>query len=143
MSDIGRFERHLVEQQPPQRRTDAIEITGLRVFAHHGVHAEEQRDGQPFVVDVVLETDTRIAARTDDLSDAIDYATLVDRVADLVRSTRFDLLEALAAHVADDLLTVGGVSCVQVRIHKPEVGLDEQVDEVAVRVVRTRPRHIL
>lgn len=142
MSDIGRFERHLVERQPVPRQTDAIEISGLRVFAHHGVHAEEQRDGQPFVVDVVLETDTRIAARTDDVSDAIDYAALVDRVAELVRSTRFDLLEALGAHIADDLLKIGGVSSVRVRICKPEVALGEQVDEVAVRVVRSRPRHI-
>lgn len=142
MSDIGRFERHLVERQPSPRQTDAIEIRGLRVFAHHGVHAEEQRDGQPFLVDVVLETDTRIAARTDSLSDAIDYAALIDRIAERVRSSQFDLLEALAAHIADDLLTVGGVSLVRVRIGKPEVALGEEVEEVAVRVVRTRPRHI-
>lgn len=142
MSDIGRFERHLVERQPAARQTDAIEIRGLRVFAHHGVHAEERRDGQPFVLDVVLETDTRIAARTDDLSDAIDYAALVDRIAELVRSTRFELIEALGAHIADDLLALGGVSSVHVRIHKPELTLAEEVDEVAVRVVRSRPRHI-
>lgn len=142
MSDIGRFERRLVERQSPPRPSDAVEVRGLRVFAHHGVLPDEREDGQPFVIDVLLETDTRIAARTDDLSDAIDYAALVSRIADVVRSTRFDLLEALGARIADDLLTIGGVACVHVRIHKPEVALDEQVDEVAVTVVRARPKHI-
>lgn len=142
MSDIGRFERRLVERQAQLRPTDAIEVRGLRVFAYHGVLPQEREDGQPFVVDVLLETDTRIAARTDDLSDAIDYAALVRRVAELVQSTRFDLLEALAARVADDLLTISGVSCAHVRIHKPEVELDEHVEEVAVTVVRARPKHI-
>lgn len=142
MSDIGRFERRLVERQPQPRQTDAIEVRGLRVVANHGVLPEEREQGQPFLVDVMLETDTRIAARSDNLADAIDYAALVDRIAALVRSTRFDLLEALGARIADDLLTIGGVSCAHVRIHKPEVALDEQVDAVAVTVVRARPRHI-
>jgi dihydroneopterin aldolase len=142
MSDIGRFERRLVERQPRPQQADAIEVRGLRVVANHGVLPAEREHDQPFVVDVVLETDTRIAARSDDLADAIDYAALVDRIAELVRSTRFDLLEALGAHIADDLLTIGGVSCVHVRVHKPEVQLDEQVDAVAVTVVRSRPRHI-
>ncbi len=31
---------------------DRILLTGLRVHAHHGVFAEERRDGQPFVIDL-------------------------------------------------------------------------------------------
>ena len=52
MSDIGRFERRLVERQAQLRPTDAIEVRGLRGFAHHGVLPQEREDGQPFVVDV-------------------------------------------------------------------------------------------
>ena len=70
--------------------TDRIEIKGLRVVGHHGVFDHEKRDGQPFVVDVVLEADLSRPAVTDELGDTIDYGTLAQRIADEVRATRFD-----------------------------------------------------
>lgn len=142
MSDIGRSKRRLVDDRRGTRRSDTIEIRGLRVHAYHGVHADEQRDGQVFVVDVGLEVDSLIAARTDSLDDTIDYAWLVRHVADLVRSTRFNLLEALGAHIADRLLVMDRVARVCVRITKPEVAFDEDVDAVVVTVQRSRPVHI-
>lgn len=142
MSDIGRSERRLVDDRRGFRRSDTIEIRGLRVYAYHGVHPEEQREGQTFVIDVALEVDSLIAARTDSLDDTIDYGWLVRHVADMVRSTRFNLLEALGAHIAERLLLIDRVARVCVRIAKPEVAFDEDVDAVVVSVQRSRPVHI-
>jgi dihydroneopterin aldolase len=142
MSDIGRSERRLVDERRVARPTDTIEIRGLRVHGHHGVHEHEQVTGQPFLLDVALDVDTQIAARTDSLADTVDYGMLVARVADLVRSTRFNLVEALGAHIADDLLTMRRVAAVRVCIIKPEVDFGEEVDAVAVTVFRVRPVHI-
>lgn len=140
MSDIGRAERRLADDR--SRRADQVQIMGLQVDAHHGVHAQERRDGQRFVVDVVLDVDTQIAARTDNLDDTIDYAQLVTDVAEMIRSTQFHLLEALAAHVADQLLVQERVAAVRVRITKPNVELPEEVEAVSVQVHRVRPAHI-
>ncbi|MBW3604312.1 MAG: dihydroneopterin aldolase [Actinobacteria bacterium] len=140
MSDIGRAERWLADDRG--RRADHVEIRGLRVDAHHGVHEKERREGQPFIVDVVLDIDTKIAARTDQLDDTIDYTQLVVDIAEIVRSTQFNLLEALAGHVADQLLRIPRVAAASVRICKPEVELAEPVDAVAVQVHRARPVHI-
>lgn len=140
MSDIGRAERRLADDR--SRRADQVQIIGLRVEAHHGVADHERREGQLFVVDVVLDVDTRIAARTDNLDDTIDYAQLVTDVAGMVRSTQFHLLEALAAHVAEQLLVRERVAAVRVRITKPNVELPEEVDTVSVQVHRVRPVHI-
>ena len=142
MSDIGRFERRLIDDRRISRPHDQIEIRGLRVYAHHGVHEREARDGQPFVLDVVLDMDSQIAARTDDLDDTIDYTELVGHVAEMVRSTRFNLIEALGAHIAEQLLKARRVAAVRVRVTKPEVELDEDVDAVAVTVYRARPVHV-
>ena len=142
MSDIGRFERRLVDNRRIPRPHDQIEIRGLRVHGHHGVHAHEVREGQQFELDVVLDMDSQIAARTDDLDDTIDYAELVDHVAHLVRSTRFNLIEALGAHIADELLSARRVAAVRVTVAKPEVEFDEDVDAVAVTVYRARPVHV-
>ena len=44
-----------------------IEIAGLEVFAHHGVHDFERRDGQVFRFDVLLSCSSAVAGTTDDL----------------------------------------------------------------------------
>lgn len=142
VSDIGRSERRLVDNRRISRPYDQIEIRGLRVHAHHGVHEHEARDGQQFVVDVVVDVDSQIAARTDDLDDTIDYAELVHHVAEMVRTTRFNLIEALGAHIAEQLLSARRVAAARVTLTKPEVELDEDVDAVAVTVYRARPVHV-
>ncbi len=139
MREIEWSKRRLVDDSRGTRRADTIEILGLRVTAHHGVHERERREGQPFVIDVVLHVDAQIAGRTDELADTIDYSQLVSDVAELVRTTRFNLLEALATHVADRLLAISRVAGVLVRITKPEVELPEEVDAVVVTVHRVRP----
>ena len=63
---------------------DKIHIRGLRVFAYHGVNAEEKEKGQPFELDVTLAADLSRAGQSDDLSDTVNYAKaakLIVRVA--------------------------------------------------------------
>ena len=52
---------------------DEIKITDLEVFANHGVFPEENTLGQKFVFTIKLYTDTRLAGKTDDLEDSINY----------------------------------------------------------------------
>jgi dihydroneopterin aldolase len=117
---------------------DRIQINGLRAFGRHGVLPDEQTGGQTFVIDVELELDLSAAAATDALADTVDYGALVQRVADAVERTRFDLIEALAGHLADLAVEEPGVEAVTVRVAKPEAPLDIDVDEVAVVLRRRR-----
>ncbi|HSK97316.1 MAG TPA: dihydroneopterin aldolase [Euzebyales bacterium] len=142
MSDIGWSERRMRDERGVPRRTGQIEIRDLEVFAYHGVYESEQERGQRFRLDIVLDADMHIPAQTDHLSDAIDYARVVSDVADLVRSTRYHLLEALATRVVDHLLGIPRVAAAAVRVTKPDVQLREQVGQVAVTVRRARPMHL-
>ena len=38
--------------------TDELALLGLECWGHHGVFEHERREGQPFVVDLVLGLDT-------------------------------------------------------------------------------------
>ena len=96
-----------------------VEIRGLRVFAHHGVHAFEREHGQMFVIDVWLECPPSPAEASDDLADAIDYSAVCDRVVELATGGPYDLLERLAAVIADDLAGRYPVEDVRVRVAKP------------------------
>ncbi len=69
---------------------DELSVTGIECFGHHGVFEHEKRDGQTFVVDLVLGLDTRAAAASDDLHDTVDYGSLVAHVKAAVESDPVD-----------------------------------------------------
>jgi dihydroneopterin aldolase len=93
-----------------------VELNGLEVFGRHGVLPEE-RAGQTFLYDIELETSE--AALSDRIEDAVDYREVAELVRVVSDGRRFDLLEALAAAVADLLLARFDVARVRVRVRKP------------------------
>ncbi|MFC5176648.1 dihydroneopterin aldolase [Nocardioides taihuensis] len=118
--------------------TDELRIEGLRCFGHHGVFDFERREGQVFVLDLVLGMDTRPAAASDDLHDTVDYGSLVGAVKSAVESDPVDLIETLAGRVADLCLTDDRVEWARVTVHKPEAPIDATFADVALTITRKR-----
>jgi dihydroneopterin aldolase len=114
-----------------------IEVHGLELFAHHGVGEEERERGQRFLFDLDLVAN-EAGARTDALSDTVDYRDVVACVRAVSDGRRFALLEALAAAVADALLARFALRRVRVRVRKPDVRLDAPVEHTAATVERFR-----
>lgn len=119
--------------------TDRIALRGIRAWARHGVLEHEQRTGQPFLVDVVLEVDLSSAGASDDLADTVDYGAVAATVHDRVTATTHALVEAVAADVADAvLLQDGRIEAVEVTVHKPHAPVTVDLDDVAVTIRRSR-----
>jgi len=118
---------------------DRVEVRGIRATGHHGVFDVEKEQGQEFVVDVVLHLDTRPAAASDDLSDAVDYGVVAQQVHDVVTGPAFDLVEALAGRIADVCLADARVRAVEVAVHKPHAPVQVPFDDVVVRIRRAAP----
>src|SRR5690606_14731133 len=72
---------------------DRIALTGLEVFAHHGVFDFERERGQRFVVDVEAIVDLRAAAGSDQLARTVNYAELAGAVTAAVERDPVDLIE--------------------------------------------------
>ncbi|HKF00255.1 MAG TPA: dihydroneopterin aldolase [Actinomycetes bacterium] len=117
---------------------DRIRLSGLRVFARAGVLAHEQSHGQVLVVDVDLGLDLAPAGGVDDLRLTVDYGRFAGAVAELVRTGRRQLLEAVAEDVARLALGDPRVQDVHVRITKPHALLPVDA-EVSVEIRRRRP----
>jgi 7,8-dihydroneopterin aldolase/epimerase/oxygenase len=94
-----------------------VELEALEVFGRHGVLDEERQDGQAFFYDVRLEVGD--AALSDRIEDAVDYRLVADCVRDVSDGRQFNLLEALAAAVADAIAERFDVERVRVRVRKP------------------------
>ncbi|TDQ04710.1 dihydroneopterin aldolase [Labedaea rhizosphaerae] len=120
--------------------TDRITLTGLRVRGHHGVFDHERRDGQDFVVDVTVWIDLNKAAETDDLTQTLHYGELAQRVADIVSGEPRDLIETVAAEIAEGEMTDDRVHAVEVTVHKPSAPIPLTFADVAVTVRRSRKR---
>jgi dihydroneopterin aldolase len=102
-----------------------VELRGLRLFGRHGVHAHEKENGQDFLFDVDLEVGER--GVSDRLEDAVDYRHVARAVQEVSDARSYDLLEALANAVADELVRRFAAERVLVRVVKPAVkpgGLD-------------------
>jgi dihydroneopterin aldolase len=118
---------------------DRIELRGLRVRGHHGVFDHERRDGQEFVLDLVISTDLAPAGGSDDLVDTVDYGALAEAAAAVVEGPPRSLIEAVAADVAAVVLEDPRVAAVEVVLHKPQAPIARPFDDVAVRITRSRP----
>ncbi len=122
----------------PSEWGDRIEIRGLRGIGYHGVFEHERREGQEFRVDVILFVDMARAAVSDDLADTVDYGTISTEVHAIITGDPVDLIETLAARIADQCLTHAGVLGVEVAVHKPQAPITVPFDDVVVRITRRR-----
>jgi dihydroneopterin aldolase len=104
-----------------------IELHGLELFGYHGVLPEEAENGQPFWYDVELEAGEWGA--NDRIEDAVDYRLVVEAVRE-VNERRFELLEALAATVADTLMRRFAIARVKVRVRKRPAGMPVEYSAV-------------
>jgi 7,8-dihydroneopterin aldolase/epimerase/oxygenase len=113
-----------------------VELVGLEVFGHHGATEEEQRAGRTLVYDLAWEVgDT---ALSDQLEDTVNYDLVAAVVREVSDGSRFRLLEALAAAIADAVIERYPVARVRVRVRKPGIRpADLPVEFSAATVERT------
>ena len=118
--------------------TDELSVRGIECHGHHGVFDFERREGQVFVVDLVLGVDTRPAAASDDLQVTVDYGSLVASVKAAVENDPVDLIETLAQRIAEVCLLDHRVEWVRVTVHKPDAPIDANFHDDALTITRTR-----
>jgi dihydroneopterin aldolase len=107
-----------------------VEIHGLELHGKHGVNEDERRDGQTFLFDVTLEVQEPGA---DSIDATVDYRAVRDCVREISDSQAFQLLETLAAAVADAVAARFDVSSVDVRVRKPGIAWAEWTGVTASR----------
>ena len=115
---------------------DRIIVRDLLVRGIVGINPEERRAKQDVVINLELDVDTRAAASSDDIADAVNYRTVCKRIIEHVESATPFLVERLAADVAHIVLSEFGVEKVRVRIEKP--GALRFARSVGIEIERTR-----
>jgi dihydroneopterin aldolase len=117
--------------------TDTILLQGMRFVGVHGVSAEERELPQLLEVDLAVALDLSRAAASDELSDTLDYGELVELCRQVVEEGTQRLLEAVAGAIADGVCARPGVRSVTVRVRKPAVPIDAELEFAQVELTRT------
>ncbi len=118
---------------------DRILLHNMVFQGRHGVHEREQREAQPFQIDVELLLNLQPAGVEDSLDLTVDYGQVFDACRQIVESTSFKLVEALAEAIAHEILAdFEPVNEVGVRVRKPEAPITGTFDWVGVEIWRRR-----
>lgn len=117
---------------------DTITLKGIRCYGYHGCLAEEQRNGQPFTIDIILRLSLKKACESDDLRDTIDYSKVYALVKNVTEGEPYQLIERLVGALAEEILAGFAVESVVVTAHKPHAPVGGPIDDVAVTIERGR-----
>ena len=118
---------------------DYIHVSGIRAYGYTGYLPEEQVLGQWFEVDVKLWLDISEAARTEDIKQTVDYRSTINLVKDLIKNSKFVLIERLVETIADSILQQSDrVSQVQVILSKPAAPIPDFGGKISIDITRNR-----
>lgn len=116
-----------------------IRLNEMVFYGFHGVHDEERKLGQRFIVSACLNTDPALDSRIRHLEDTIDYTMVYRDIKEIMESSQFHLLECCANSIADKLLAgYPLIESLNVCIQKPSVPIQGSLKGVEVEIFRTR-----
>jgi dihydroneopterin aldolase len=115
---------------------DRILLHGIQFYGYHGVHEEERRLGQRFLVDVELCLDLHGVEARDDVAGTVDYSRVHALVLEIGTGEPCKLLETLATRIAAEILARFSVRRVTVRATKPTPPIPGVLGGVSVEVTR-------
>ncbi|HEY9666583.1 MAG TPA: dihydroneopterin aldolase [Coleofasciculaceae cyanobacterium] len=117
---------------------DSIQLTGIRCYGYTGYLPEEQVLGQWFEVDLTLWLDLAPAGESDDIADTLDYRYAIETVKQLVKVSKFALVEKLASAIATAILELDLVQQVRVQLSKPAAPIPDFGGKIVIDITRTR-----
>lgn len=122
----------------PFPNMDCIHVTGIRCYGYTGYLPEEQVLGQWFEVDVTLWFDLSEAGNSDRIEDTIDYRSTIETVKQLVKSSKFALVEKLAEAIADRILEPAKIRQVRVKVTKPSAPIPDFGGKITIDITRNK-----
>jgi len=109
-----------------------IEVSDIRIYAHHGCLEEEAVIGSEYIVDVGLEADLSISTESDELSETLDYV-VVNRIVKEEMAVRSKLIEHVAGRIIKRLKEeFPKMQSAKVKVSKITPPINGNVDRVSV-----------
>jgi len=113
-----------------------LHIKKLFLRTYIGFSEHEIGKLQDVIIDIAIDYDSVKAELSDEPADALDYKQLTKRLVSIVESSRFNLLEAMAHRLLDEIMTDARINHATIEIDKPHAL--RFADSVSVMLMRKR-----
>lgn len=100
---------------------DIIFLEQVIVETTLGVPDWERLKPQKIVIDIEIRCDLSTSCKTDAIDDTIDYGIVVNRIRETLTKNSFKLVEALAEHVCQLVLSEFNADHVKIKVAKPAI----------------------
>jgi len=115
-----------------------IIIEGMEFYAYHGHFEEEQVVGGNFLVDIIIDTDTDKAAKSDSLDDALDYQSIYQDIKVEMELTSY-LLENITYRIMDRLFkNHSSIEHAILKVTKLNPPIGGRVNKVSIRLEKNK-----
>ncbi len=115
--------------------SDKILLENVKLQMHIGAKPSERKKRQPIQLDIRIGFDTRKAAKTEKLSDTLNYEAAYYRIKEMADKEEFILLETICERIADVVFDMGGES-VKIKAVKLESCIQDFDGIVGVEIER-------
>jgi 7,8-dihydroneopterin aldolase/epimerase/oxygenase len=118
---------------------DKIYLNQMAFYGYHGVYPEENKLGQRFLVDIILECDLQEVGLTDRLDLTVNYGEVYEVTRQIVEGKPFKLVESVAETLATALLSKFPIVVrLTIKVTKPDPPIRGHYDSVAIGITRGR-----
>lgn len=111
-----------------------VSLINIKLYGFHGVFSNERKNGQKFELDVEYIYENKKSHINDDISNVIDYSEVLDLIVEVFNKKKWNLLETLAEEIKFTLMREFSMLDCSIKIRKPEVKLQYNVDFVELNL---------
>ena len=113
-----------------------LKIKNLRLQTILGVHAWEEKVDRTIIINLEIESNSKVASVSDDIADAIDYDIICTQIKNLIANTRFKLIEKMAQEVLNKIMQDARITRCKIEIDK--VGAIDFVESASITIEENR-----
>jgi len=113
-----------------------IKIKNLKLKTILGIYAWEKNVDREIIINAEIETDSLRALESDDISDTIDYDSIITKIKNLLADHQFKLIEKMAQEVMKKIME--DLSITRCKLEIDKVGVFDFVDSFSVTIEQKR-----
>ena len=117
---------------------DKLNIKNMSFYAFHGDDIKERELGQRYEVDIELKIDNTRGTKEDNVEFTVNYKNVFKTIERIVIGKRFNLIETLAANIADECLENFDIEGILVRVRKLKPPIEGILDYVEAETFKTK-----
>lgn len=121
-----------------ETKITTINVENIPCYCSIGIHEEERKMGQRLYFDIQVNINASKIESEDNIGSTISYVDIYKIVQKIGKSKSYQIIEALAESIAEELLKHNFILGVTVTVRKPHIPYPDFQGDVSIIIKRTK-----